>query len=84
MARTSICASGCRFRVSCATRGVALHGQPRYFVMYEVEQLATLTSDAYLARLNDPSPGSWTRFASFRRGQALAAFISWKARSRRK
>lgn len=40
------------------TRWVALHGQPRYFVMYEVEQLATLTSDAYLARLNNPSP--WT------------------------
>src|SRR5258706_1698009 len=40
------------------TRWVALQGQPRYFVMYEVEQLATLTSDAYLERLNNPSP--WT------------------------
>ena len=40
------------------TRWVALHGQPRYFVMYEVEQLATLTSNAYLERLNNPSP--WT------------------------
>lgn len=40
------------------TRWVALNGQPRYFVMYEVEQLATLTSDAYLERLNNPSP--WT------------------------
>jgi hypothetical protein len=40
------------------TRWVALHGQPRYFVMYEVEQLATLTSNAYLERLNSPSP--WT------------------------
>ena len=40
------------------TRWVALSGQPRYFVMYEVEQLATLTSDAYLERLNNPSP--WT------------------------
>ena len=40
------------------TRWVALNGQPRYFVMYEVEQLSTLTSDAYLARLNNPSP--WT------------------------
>ncbi len=39
-------------------RWVALHGQPRYFVMYEVEQLATLTSNAYLERLNNPSP--WT------------------------
>ena len=40
------------------TRWVALHGQPRYFVMYEVEELATLTSAAYLDRLNNPS--RWT------------------------
>jgi hypothetical protein len=40
------------------TRWVALRGQPRYFVMYEVDQLATLTSIAYLERLNNPSP--WT------------------------
>src|SRR5258706_12951787 len=40
------------------TRWVALLGQPRYFVIYEVEQLATLASDAYLERLNNPSP--WT------------------------
>ena len=40
------------------TRWVAWRGRPRYFVMYEVEQLATLTSDAYLDRLNNPSP--WT------------------------
>jgi hypothetical protein len=40
------------------TRWVASHGQPGYFVMYEVEQLATLASSAYLERLNNPSP--WT------------------------
>jgi len=40
------------------TRWVALQGQPRYFVMYEVERLATLASAAYLERLNHPSP--WT------------------------
>lgn len=40
------------------SRWVALWGQPRYFVMYEVSQLATLTSAAYLERLNHPSP--WT------------------------
>jgi hypothetical protein len=40
------------------TRWVSSQGQPRYFVMYEVEQLAALTSDAYLERLNNPSP--WT------------------------
>lgn len=40
------------------TRWVALRGQPRYFVMYEVEKLSTLTSEAYRQRLNNPSP--WT------------------------
>jgi len=41
-----------------ATRWVAFRGEPRYFVMYEVEQLSTLTSEPYLERLNNPSP--WT------------------------
>ena len=40
------------------TRWVALHGQPRYLVLYEVAELATLTSAAYLERLNNPS--AWT------------------------
>ena len=40
------------------TRWVARRGEPRYFVLYEVERLATLTSDGYLARLNAPS--LWT------------------------
>jgi hypothetical protein len=40
-------------------RGVAITGAPRYFNMYEVEGFATLTSQAYLDRLNDPTP--WTR-----------------------
>ncbi|HET9204700.1 MAG TPA: hypothetical protein VFO28_00585 [Burkholderiaceae bacterium] len=40
------------------TRWIALEGQPRYMVLYEVESLATLTSAAYLERLNHPS--SWT------------------------
>jgi hypothetical protein len=49
------------------TRWVALRGQPRYFVMYEVAQLATLTSSAYLERLNNPSP--WTsKMMTFYRG----------------
>jgi hypothetical protein len=49
------------------TRWVALQGQPRYFVMYEVERLAILTSHAYLERLNNPSP--WTsKMMPFYRG----------------
>jgi hypothetical protein len=40
------------------TRWVALRGAPRYFVLYEVASVATLTSAAYLERLNHPTP--WT------------------------
>ena len=40
------------------TRWIALQGHPRYFVLYEVERLETLASDAYLERLNHPTP--WT------------------------
>ena len=41
------------------TRWVALHGEPRYLVLYEVADLDTLASSAYLERLNNPTP--WTR-----------------------
>jgi hypothetical protein len=40
------------------TRWVALHGQPRYLVLYEIADLAILTSTAYLERSNNPTP--WT------------------------
>lgn len=40
------------------TRWVATGGEPRYMVLYEVESLATLSSEAYLTRLNNPTP--WT------------------------
>ena len=40
------------------SRWVAVHGRPRYLVLYEVAELATLTSAAYLERLNNPS--AWT------------------------
>jgi len=40
------------------TRWTAVDGQPRYLVLYEVRELATLTSPAYLERLNHPS--AWT------------------------
>ena len=41
------------------TRWVALQGEPRYLVLYEVERLDTLASPAYLERLNGPTP--WTQ-----------------------
>jgi len=41
------------------TRWVARSGEPSYFVLYEVAELATITTGAYLERLNNPTP--WSR-----------------------
>src|SRR5262252_1643882 len=41
------------------TRWVSVSGSPGYMVVYEVSDLATLTSGPYLERLNNPS--AWTR-----------------------
>lgn len=41
------------------TRWIATGGAPRYMVVYEVSDLHVLTSEAYLSRLNNPTP--WTR-----------------------
>lgn len=40
------------------TRWVAVHGAPRYVVLYEVDRLETLSSGSYLEHLNSPTP--WT------------------------
>jgi hypothetical protein len=40
------------------SRWIARSGKPRYFVMYEVQNLGVLVSQPYLERLNNPSP--WT------------------------
>lgn len=48
------------------TRWTALAGAPRYFVMYEVEALSTLTSPAYLERLNNPTPWTTKMMPSYR------------------
>ncbi|MCH9670171.1 MAG: hypothetical protein K0U93_01870 [Gammaproteobacteria bacterium] len=39
-------------------RYVALTGAPRYFVLYEADTVASLVGDAYLDRLNSPTPWS--------------------------
>jgi hypothetical protein len=48
------------------SRWVALAGQPRYFVMYEVATLGTLTSAAYRERLNNPTPWTSKMMAHYR------------------
>ncbi len=63
------------------TRWLATSAGPRYMVLYEVEGLATLASEAYLARLNSPSP--WTRkmmprYRGMNRGLcAVAGSFGW-------
>jgi len=41
------------------TRWAAVSGEPSYFVLYEAARAATITSGAYLERLNNPTP--WSR-----------------------
>lgn len=48
------------------SRWAAIRGQPRYFVMYEVEDVGTLVSDAYLQRLNNPTPWTSKMMPSYR------------------
>jgi len=51
------------------SRWVAASGHPRYFVMYEVAELGTLASAAYLERLNHPTPWT-TKMMTHYRGMA--------------
>lgn len=48
------------------SRWVALHGGPRYMVLYEVQGLETLTGPAYLERLNAPTPWTTRMMAHYR------------------
>jgi hypothetical protein len=41
------------------TRWIAVSGAPSYFILYEAARLATITGDAYLERVNNPTP--WSR-----------------------
>ena len=53
------------------SRWTAVAAQPHYFVLYEVDELATLSSPPYLERLNHPTPataGIMTRYRGMRRG----------------
>lgn len=42
-----------------ARRYLAVEGAPKYFTLYDTESPAVLASDAYIERLNNPTP--WTR-----------------------
>jgi hypothetical protein len=58
------------------SRWVASQGAPRYMVLYEVQALEVLTSPAYLARLDNPTP--WTtammrHYRGMRRGLCAVA-----------
>jgi len=48
------------------TRWIATEEGPRYMILYEVESLATLASEAYLERLNNPTPWTTRMMAHYR------------------
>ena len=48
------------------SRWIAEDGGPRYFVIYEVRDLAVLTGPDYLARLNNPTPWTTKLMTSYR------------------
>lgn len=47
-------------------RYIAVDGHPKYFNFYETERVEILRSPQYLARLNDPTPGTRRAVAHFR------------------
>jgi hypothetical protein len=47
-------------------RCVAVTGAPKYCIMYEVDDIAVLTSQPYLDRLNDPTPWTTRALGHFR------------------
>lgn len=69
------------------SRWASVSGSERFFVMYELESYDTLTSPAYVARLNDPTPWSTKLFPHHRNmvrsqcrvlishGSAIAGFM---------
>ncbi len=48
------------------TRWTALSDSPRYFAMYEVKEIGTLATQAYVDRLNNPTPWTTRMMAHFR------------------
>ncbi len=49
-----------------ASRWVAVEAEPRYLVLYEVEEVAVLSGAPYLARLNNPTPWTTRMMPNFR------------------
>lgn len=62
-------------------RCVATVGAPAFFLFYEVDDLAVLTSEPYLARLSDPTPWTSRVIATFRNANrslcAVGASVGW-------
>jgi hypothetical protein len=57
-------------------RYFASDGGPAYFNMYETESAATLTSEAYLARLNSPTPWTTASLPKFRNSNRTLCRVS--------
>lgn len=59
-----------------ARRYVATHGSPEYFIYYEVSEPRVLASEAYLARVNAPTPWTRSSMVHFRRNVRTACYIA--------
>jgi len=58
-------------------RYVAIEGQPKYFNFYETKTAADLTSAAYQARLNDPTPWTKSVVAHFTDTSRTICDVAW-------
>ena len=56
---------------------MAIEGHPKYFNFYETETAADLTSAAYQARLNDPTPWTKSVVAHFTDTSRTICDVAW-------
>jgi hypothetical protein len=62
-------------------RYIAINGAPQYFTLYEVENTAVLSSDAYLTRLNRPTVWTVDSVRHFRNVARSLCATDWSAGS---
>jgi hypothetical protein len=59
-------------------RYISIVGDPQYFIFYETDEPAVLSSPAYLARANNPTPGSRRFIPLFRNNFRTVCKVSWR------
>lgn len=59
-------------------RYVSVKGGPKYFIYYETDEAATLSSPPYLERANNPSEGSRRSIPFFRNNFRTVCRVAWR------